>query len=248
MNGVLLIDKDEGMSSFDVVRELKRKFCEPKIGHLGTLDPLATGLLVVFLGQATKLIPYFSELEKEYVVNLELGKISDTFDRTGIVKTLHHEGVSRSEFEVAVLGFLGKQWQIQPPFSAIHFQGKRAYEHAREGRLVDLGKRQVTLRDIKILNYEFPNVELNMVCSSGTYVRATVHELGQQLSTGAIMTALRRKKVGKFSIEHSRRASEASPKDLINPLQLLENYLDKSQFAGKEYEYLSKRCQSLLDE
>lgn len=251
MDGVFLIDKGAGMSSFDVLRELKKKFSEPKMGHLGTLDPMATGLLVVFLGKATKLIPYFSELEKEYVAELELGKTSDTFDSTGAVKDTKgwkdSKGISEEDFQEVMRSFIGPQWQIQPSFSAIHFQGRRAYELAREGKPVDLGKRQVTIDSIQSLRYEFPIAELNLVCSSGTYIRSTIHELGEKLQTGAIMTALRRTRVGRFQIDRAKTLSVLALEDMISPVELVENYLERSRLAGNEYDYLWRRCQSLLN-
>jgi len=241
MDGVLIVDKPSGMSSFDVIRALGKKFPKTKMGHLGTLDPLATGVLVVFLGKATQLIRYFSELGKEYEVVLELGKVSDTYDVTGKVKdSKGSKGWkdSKESFEEVLKTFIGPQWQIQPPFSAIRYQGKRAYEFAREGKHVDLGKRRIEIQRIELVESGPPFHNLRLSCSSGTYVRSFVHELGQALGTGAIMTALRRTRVGTFRIEHAHPLDAIRAEDILPSAMIVSEYLD---IPEREKIFLLKR-------
>jgi len=242
VTGVLLIDKPTGISSFAVLRELKRRFHQPKMGHLGTLDPLATGLLVVFVGSATKLIPYFAELEKTYEVTLELGKSSDTYDVTGQVAITDPFTLpSPKILHEALPSFLGTHWQVQPPFSALKFQGKRAYEHARAGTTIDLGKRQVTISSLDLLSEELPIVELRVACSSGTYIRSFVHELGQQVGTGAIMTDLRRTQVGPFRLDQAHPLEVVSADHLIEATELIDDYLENAQLPSGEKDYLKRK-------
>ncbi|MDP2691128.1 MAG: tRNA pseudouridine(55) synthase TruB [bacterium] len=242
MDGVLLIDKPSGITSFDVIRQLRKCLGVRKMGHLGTLDPLATGLLVVFLGKATKLIPYLTEAEKEYVVDLELGKTSDSYDVTGEVKSMKGFRMpTQEEFSDAVQSFLGPQLQIQPPFSAIRIQGKRAYELARDGKQVDLGKRQVSLFEIQIMDFTPPFVQLRLHCSSGTYVRSFVHELGEKLVTGAIMTQLMRTRVNKFSLEQAHRLDHVGEKNVLDPLFVVDEYGIWEGKSDQEKAYLKTK-------
>ena len=240
MDGLLLIDKPSGITSFEVLRELKKRYQESKMGHLGTLDPLATGLLPVFMGKATKLITHFSEADKRYWVQFELGKFSDTYDVTGEVQQ-GGELPSQEAIQTQLKKMLGSQWQIQPSFSAIKVQGKRSYTLAREGKPVDLGKRQVVLDSIEQINIKLPVVELVLSCSSGTYVRSFVHELGEHLECGAVMTALRRQAVGPFEIESAKSLNNTSDKDVISLTNIVENYLPKDRFSMQEKAYLLRK-------
>ncbi|MGE3279353.1 MAG: tRNA pseudouridine(55) synthase TruB [Candidatus Altimarinota bacterium] len=242
MNGAFVIDKPAGNSSFDVLRGLKKRFLEKKMGYLGTLDPLATGVLVVFVGQATKLIPYFSEADKEYVAELEFGKTSDTFDRTGHVERRTDAAPPTEEkLKEALPHFLGQQWQIQPPFSAIHFKGQRAYELARAGETFDLGKRQVIISDLQLIGYEPPKATLRVICSSGTYIRSLIHELGEQLECGAIMTELRRTRVGNVVIEEAHSLEEISENNLLSPEKIISEYIDWKHRSQQEKSFLLKK-------
>lgn len=246
MTGVLLIDKPTGISSFDVIRDLRRRLKEQKMGYLGTLDPLATGLLVLFLGTATKLIPYFSSSDKTYIVDVELGKTSDSYDITGKMKVISSPKMpSSQQFKEALWHFLGPHLQVQPPFSALKFQGKRAYEYAREGVPLDLGKREVTISSIDVIQEEIPLASLLVSCSSGTYMRSFVHELGQRLNTGAIMTALRRSRVGPFRVEEAFSPDQIKENALITPARVIEEYIDFSQLSkGEKVFLLQKFAQS----
>lgn len=247
MDGVILVDKPKGLSSFDVVRKLRKKFSEKSIGYLGTLDPLATGLLVMFLGKATKLIKYFSGLDKEYIVDLELGKISDTFDNTGRVRDFN-EGKcklpAKRTFQNQLKHFLGSHLQTQPAFSAIRIRGQRAYDLARKGISLNLGKRMVAIHTIEVQDIEMPTCRLKIACSSGTYVRSFIHELGLRLETGAVMTGLQRTRVGDFVLGDTVRLDKLSEQHVVGMPEIISRYFDSSATASKDKSYLLKKFQN----
>lgn len=241
MTGVAIIHKPNGISSFDVLRELRKKLNEKKMGYLGTLDPLATGVLVVFIGKATKLIPYYSALDKEYVAEGELGKISDSFDGTGTIEVLKKDLPNEEAFRASLDRFIGPQWQIQPAFSAIKRDGKRSYELAREGTIQDLGKRQVNIYELKGTSFSSPNFMLHIKCSTGTYIRSLIHELGEALGCGAIMTSLKRTAVGDFRLEHALKIEDVDPSKLITVSSVLDNHLPSKQISEKEKVYILQK-------
>ncbi len=201
--GFLIIDKPTDWTSHDVVAKLRGILKERKIGHLGTLDPLATGVLVVAVGRdATKQIQNFMKLDKEYEVELELGKVSDTYDREGEVKETRFDlsTLDKKSVQSTLETFWGKSMQLPPAYSAKKIQGKKAYELARAGKVVELKPVEVEMHGSE-LEVELPFVRFTVTVSSGTYVRSLVHDLGQRLGCGAIMTALRRTRVGDFKLE-----------------------------------------------
>lgn len=210
MQGFLIIDKPKTWTSHDVVAKLRGILKERKIGHLGTLDPLATGVLVCAVGRdATKQIQNFMKLDKEYEVELELGKTSDTYDSDGKVEATGFDlsGLDKKLVQETLEGFWGKSMQMPPAFSAKKINGKRAYELARAGKPVELKAVEVEMhgRDIEV---DLPFVRFIVTVSSGTYVRSLVHDLGQKLGCGAILTALRRTRVGEFKIEDAKTLEE----------------------------------------
>lgn len=230
-----------GISSFDVLRDLKRKLEIKKAGYLGTLDPLATGVLVVFVGRGTQLIQYFEKTIKSYTVGFELGKVSDSYDITGEVKQCSSSLPPREVFDDQMRSFLGSQLQIQPAFSAIKIQGKRSYEHAREGKVMDLGKRQVEISELEVMDFSPPHVQMHLSCSSGTYVRSFVHELGEQLKCGAVMSSLVRTAVGPFHVKHSQQLSDVQAEKIIGIDDLVDHYADWTGYSSGEADYLKKR-------
>lgn len=206
MQGFYIIDKPKGWTSHDVVAKMRGILKERKIGHLGTLDPLATGVLVVAVGrEATKQIQQFMKLDKEYVVEMELGKISDTYDSEGKVETTEFDlaNLDKKLVQETLEGFWGTSMQMPPAFSAKKINGKKAYELARAGKPVELKLVEVTMqgRDIEV---DLPFVRFTLTVSSGTYVRSLVHDVGQKLGCGAIMTALRRTRVGEWKLEDAQ--------------------------------------------
>lgn len=201
-DGVLLVDKEEGESSFAVVRKVKRGLRAGKVGHAGTLDPFATGLLVILIGQGTKLFPYLTSEDKEYRATLRLGAETDTLDLTGrVVRTAPVPDLEPLFIREKAKELEGEIEQTPPAFSAVHYEGKRAYELARKGLPVELEKRKVKVYRMEIVSVDLPEVTLALKCSKGTYVRSLAAELGRRLGTGGHLKALRRLSSGSFKVE-----------------------------------------------
>jgi len=205
---VLLTDKFTGWTSFDVVNKirstLKYQYDIPKIkvGHAGTLDPLATGLLIICTGKKTKEIERFQNLPKEYITTIKLGETTPSFDlETDVDKTFSTDGLTEKMIVDAVNEFNGKQEQIPPDFSAKRVNGKRAYESARKGKSLHLKPSEIEIYKIEIIKINLPFIKIKVNCSKGTYIRAIARDLGQKLNNGAHLTELRRTKIGNFSVE-----------------------------------------------
>ena len=200
-NGVINIKKEKGFTSHDVVAKMRGILRQKKIGHTGTLDPEATGVLPVCLGNATKLCDMLTEHTKEYIATLKLGLTSTTQDITGEILTQKKVMVSEEEVRKTIASFVGDQEQIPPMYSAIKIDGKRLYELARSGKEVERKPRPVTFFEIEILSMNLPDIELRVLCSKGTYIRTLCHDIGQALGCGAVMTSLNRTRSGQFSID-----------------------------------------------
>jgi tRNA pseudouridine55 synthase len=205
---VVLIDKPLWWTSFDVVRKSrnlithKLKMKKLKVGHAGTLDPLATGLMLVCTGKATKRISEWMDADKEYVATIELGRTTPSFDlETETDATFPTEHITRESFEASLRAFLGETQQVPPLFSAKNLQGKRAYTFARKGSDIELPAQPVTISELEIIRFDLPVVELRVRCSKGTYVRAFSRDIGLANQSGACLTALRRTAVGAFRVE-----------------------------------------------
>lgn len=205
MNGYLLIDKPEGLSSFAVVarvRGLLRKTSGQKIkvGHTGTLDPAATGLLIIVIGKYTKKAESFSKLDKIYDAELTLGSISTTADREGEITQKSTHQPSIAQIKAVLNTFIGEVTQTPPAFSAIKVNGQRAYKLARAGKEVKLEPRKAHIYSIESVVYEYPRLLLTVHVSSGTYIRSLAEDIGKGLGTGAYLSALKRLSVGKFKL------------------------------------------------
>jgi len=203
-DGILLINKAEGKTSHDVVQKVRRILGVNKVGHAGTLDPFATGLLVILVGQGTKLSEFLRPLAKTYEAVVRLGIETDTYDRTGkIIRKAGEIRITEDDVQSAVRGFLGEIEQIPPPFSAIKIKGKRAYQLARKGKEVNLAPRKVTIYEIVLDHMELPFVGIKVRCSAGTYVRSLAFDLGRKLGCGAYLDKLRRTQVGQFRVDEA---------------------------------------------
>ena len=200
MNGVLLVDKPADWTSHDVVAKLRGVFGETRIGHAGTLDPMATGLLVVFLGRATKAVSFAEAREKRYIARLRLGVVTDTQDITGRVLAQREQHVTRSELEAALSAFRGEILQVPPMYSAIKVDGKRLYDVARCGGEVERAARPVTIHRLELIGSIDGDWLLDVTCSKGTYIRTLCHDLGEKLGCGGIMTSLVRTSSGGFTL------------------------------------------------
>lgn len=203
MDGILVIRKEKGFTSHDVVAKLRGILHTRKIGHTGTLDPDAEGVLPVAVGKATKLVELLTEKEKRYQAVLHLGIETDTQDISGKVLSRIEPSCTEEEIYRVVKAFLGQQLQVPPMYSAIKVNGKKLYELAREGITVERAPRPVTFYSIEILKIMLPYVELDVLCSKGTYIRTLCHDIGQKLGCGACMENLVRTASGRFTLDEA---------------------------------------------
>lgn len=201
LNGIIIIHKEAGFTSHDVVAKMRGICRQKKIGHTGTLDPQATGVLPVCLGSGTKLCDMLTDKDKEYVAELLLGTETDTQDTTGQVLRESPVEVSEEEVRQAIMSFCGVYHQIPPMYSALKVDGKKLYELARAGKEVERKAREVFLHEIEILEMELPVVKLRVTCSKGTYIRTLCADIGAKLGCGGTMKSLQRTRVGSFGIE-----------------------------------------------
>ena len=222
-NGIIIIDKPQDWTSMDVCAKLRGIFREKRVGHGGTLDPMATGVLPVFVGRATRAVEFAGESEKEYVAGLKLGVVTNTQDTTGQVLETHPVSVTREEVEEALAPFRGNILQIPPMYSAIKRDGKKLYELARAGKEVDRPPRPVTIRALEVAEQTGPDAyTLRVRCSKGTYVRTLCHDIGAALGCGGCMSALRRTEAGGFTLKDAvtLEALQAAPEPaaLLRPV------------------------------
>ena len=216
MNGILLIDKPKGWTSFDVVAKVRGQvkaatgLKRPKVGHAGTLDPLATGLLIILVGDYCKRAQEYSKLDKTYEVQLKLGETSTTDDAEGEITPVSGQKPTLEEVTSAIESFVGEISQVPPIFSAIKIDGKRAYKLARAGEVPEMKPRIITIHSVADITYEYPKISFTTEVSSGTYIRSLVRDIGQKLGTGAYMTDLRRTKVHDFDVTNAKTPDNIS--------------------------------------
>lgn len=203
MDGIIVIRKEKGYTSHDVVAKLRGILHMKKIGHTGTLDPEAEGVLPVALGKGTRLVELLTEKEKTYEAVMRLGVSTDTQDMTGTILKEQEVSVTEEEIKNAAASFLGEQLQIPPMYSALKVNGKKLYELAREGKEVERKARPVHFYEIEILEICLPLVKMRVSCSKGTYIRTLCHDMGEKLGCGGAMEALLRTKSGDFTLEQS---------------------------------------------
>jgi tRNA pseudouridine55 synthase len=232
LHGALLVDKPEGVTSHDVVASIRRLARQRRCGHAGTLDPFATGLLLICLGKATRLARFASGASKSYLATVRFGFSTDTYDRTGELVGARSESCpGRAELESALDGLRGAQDQLPPPYSAKRIAGKRSHRLARAGIEVTPVPVRVEVHGLELLDYDPPRARLSLSASSGTYVRSLAHDLGRRLGCGAHLDELRRTRIGPFSVEEastlealSRLASQGRLSErLLSPTELLRD-------------------------
>ena len=201
-NGIIVIDKSAGWTSMDVCAKLRGMFREKRVGHAGTLDPMATGVLPVFIGRATRAVQFAAESDKEYIAGLRLGVVTNTQDATGEVLEERPVDVTGERLRGLLEGFRGQIEQIPPMYSAVKVNGKKLYELARKGKEVERAPRPVTIHALELLGWPDAGEEfsLRVVCSKGTYVRTLCHDIGQALGCGGCMSSLRRVKAAGFTL------------------------------------------------
>ncbi len=215
MSKILLVNKSQGPTSHDVVEKIRKKYPGEKVGHAGTLDPMATGLLIILIGGATKKQAEFMGLEKEYKIEITFGRETDTYDAEGkVINEVSGKGLkdlTGKRVEEALKNFRGEIEQTVPPYSAVKVKGKKLYELARKGKLAKtkLPKRRVQIKEIEFLNFRQldntspPRINLRIVCSKGTYMRSLAHDLGKQLRVGGYLSKITRTRIGSYKLEQA---------------------------------------------
>lgn len=232
ISGVLVVDKPVGLTSHDVVQVVRKGTNIKRAGHTGTLDPRASGVLVILLGPAVRLSEYVSASDKRYQAVLRLGASTDTYDAEGrITRSAPVDHITEEQFEEALLGFVGEIEQVPPPYSAVKIKGRKAYEMAREGEEVDLAPRRITVYHLELLEWAPPEAVIDVYCSSGTYVRSLAHDLGEKMGVGAHLVGLRRTKSGRFTL-----------RDAV-PLRKLRDAFED----GTWYQFLIPAAEALSD-
>nr|WP_027870177.1 tRNA pseudouridine(55) synthase TruB [[Eubacterium] cellulosolvens] len=208
INGVINVYKEKGFTSHDVVAKLRGIVHQKKIGHTGTLDPDAVGVLPVCLGKATRICEYLTNETKTYEAHLLLGQITDTQDTSGTVLEEHEVNCAREDLEEVLKSFEGDQMQVPPMYSALKVNGKKLYELAREGKEVERKARPVHFYEIRLLSCEMPRATIRVTCSKGTYIRTLCHDIGQKLGCGGCMEQLTRTRVGIFDERKAHRLAD----------------------------------------
>jgi tRNA pseudouridine55 synthase len=202
VSGVLVVDKPVGLTSHDVVQIIRKGTGIKRAGHTGTLDPRASGVLVILLGPAVRLSEYVSASDKRYQATIRLGQSTSTYDSEGVVsgEPVDISKLSEEAFEELLQGFIGEIQQVPPAYSAIKMQGKKAYERARNGEEVEMEPRTINVYSLELLEWAPPETVIDVFCSSGTYVRSLANDLGENLGVGAYLVGLRRTKSGRFTL------------------------------------------------
>lgn len=204
MNGILVVNKPQGYTSHDVVNVLRRTLQTKKVGHCGTLDPDATGVLVVCVNKATKLVPFLTSDTKEYIATLSLGTATDTFDASGkVLQTKEYEQISDKDLKQTVASFIGKQFQKPPIYSSIKVNGRKLYEYARSGEAVEIPVREVEVFSIEIISINEHLITFKVLCSKGTYIRSLCVDIANKLGYPGHMSTLERTASGNFHITKS---------------------------------------------
>jgi tRNA pseudouridine55 synthase len=224
-NGILIVDKPAGWTSQDVAAKLRGFYHERRVGHGGTLDPMATGVLPVFVGRATRAAEFCESAEKEYLAALRLGLETDTQDVTGRTLSEGPVNVSQAEIEAVLPRFTGHISQVPPMYSAIKINGQKLYQLARKGREVERAPRPVTIFSLELLGREGNDCQLKIRCSKGTYIRTLCRDIGAALGCGGCMAALRRTAAGRFTLAEARPLAEIlacpAPDSLLLPVDAL---------------------------
>ncbi|MCJ7624409.1 MAG: tRNA pseudouridine(55) synthase TruB [Anaerolineaceae bacterium] len=231
VSGVLVIDKPIGLTSHDVVQNVRKGTNIRRAGHTGTLDPRASGVLVVLIGPAVRLSEYVSASDKRYQAVIQLGTATDTYDAEGRITSTSAVDITEEVFETALGKFVGEIIQVPPPYSAVKVKGKKAYERAREGEKVELQPRKIQVYNLELLEWAPPEAVVDVYCSSGTYVRSLAHDLGEELGCGAHLIGLRRTKSGRFTL-----------REAISLRKLRESF-----DQGSWYQYLIPAAEALSD-
>ena len=248
IDGILVVDKPSGMTSRDIVNEVSYLFKTKRIGHTGTLDPIASGVLVLTIGKCTKLSDYLTSKDKEYIVEFKLGYETDTLDITGTTLKTSDKKVSENDIIYTINSFIGSYEQEVPAYSAVKINGKKLYEYARNGETIELPKRVVNIYSISEISINDDLISFRVKVSKGTYIRSLVRDIGKKLGTYATMVSLRRSKQGLFSLNDACKLEDIKNDNykLITSQELLSNELI-IELDDKKYKEVSNGVQQELD-
>lgn len=247
LNGIINVYKEVGYTSFDVVAKLRGITKQKKIGHTGTLDPDATGVLTVCLGSATKLVEMMTDKDKAYVATMILGKTTDTQDISGEILSECPCTSTEAEVRETIARFVGEQDQIPPMYSAVKVNGRKLYELAREGKVVERKARRITIHDIEVLEVNIPVVKIKVTCSKGTYIRTLCHDIGEALGCGAVMSNLVRIRSGNYTIETAKTLDEISEYAHMSRLEELVIPVDSVFSEYAEYHAEGEMLERILN-
>ena len=235
LSGCLIVDKPADYTSRDIVNIIGKKFKTKKVGHTGTLDPMATGVLVLCLNKATKISELLTSLDKEYIAEFTFGLLTDTLDNTGLVIKEEKAIISKEDIENALRTMIGTYEQEVPIYSAVKVNGKKLYEYARNNEKVELPKHEVDIKDLELLDYKIDNnktiIKVRCFVSKGTYIRALGYDIAQKLNTVGVMSSLRRTRQGKFNLQNSYKLD-----DILNDKYSLLDISEVFDYSKKEME------------
>lgn len=225
INGILCINKPKNITSNDLINIVKRETKIKKIGHTGTLDPMAQGLLILCFNEATKILSYLDD-DKEYIADIKLGIETDTYDLEGKVLKENEVKANEEDIRNIIEKYTGKIDQIPPMYSAVKYKGKRLYNYARKGIIVEREERKVKVYSIEILNIKIPEIKIKIFCSKGTYIRSLCSDMGRDLGCGAVLTGLVRTRIGKMKIENSLTINDLEEKGIKDYILNIEDVLE----------------------
>jgi len=254
MEGILVVNKPAGYTSHDIVSKIRKQLNIKKVGHTGTLDPLATGVLPILLGNGTKLSKYLMNHNKKYIATIKLGEKTESGDLEGkVIEQKEVPSLSKEQVQAVLTNFKGKQKQIPPMYSAIKVNGKKLYEYARNGEMVVVEPREIEIYNIELIGYQDKEIKFKVACSKGTYIRSLCEDIAEKLGTVGTMSALQRTQVGEFKIENAINIEDIENEQkvresLITPEKL---FLDKEKIELTQKELvhflngvkLSKTCE-----
>lgn len=226
MDGIVFIDKDINYTSKDITMMVGKKFGTTKVGHVGTLDPFASGLLMVMVNKATKTLICFEDFPKAYVATIKLGEYKDSMDITGnTVKTMDVPSFSKEEIEKALLSFMGKSMQTVPLTSAVHVNGKRLYEYAHKGKTIELPTREIEVFGIELINYSGDEITFKVCVSKGTYIRVLGSDIAKKLGTVGYLEELRRISTGPFNVSEATRIGDLKEENVKSTTEVLSRFI-----------------------
>jgi len=241
LNGILLFNKRAGVTSYSALDELRETLKLRKLGHCGTLDNFASGLLLVCIGQALKIVQFLENLDKEYLAKIRLGVSTDTYDLQGrTLSSLSNLNLDQNRVRKVIESFRGQTWQVPPPYSALKYQGRRLSDYARAGTPITKEPRKVRINSIEILKLFLPFVDLRISCSKGTYIRSLAYDIGSKLNCGAHLTSLTRTRIGPFKLQDSldiekvrRNSNPAKLQDYLISMEKTLNFLPVIKVTDK---------------